>query len=43
MNIPKSVKELVLCAFTGTPIKDLFIASDNPEKRTDLIDVALRT
>lgn len=41
VNIPQSVKELVLCAFTGTSVKDLFIASVDPDKRTDLIE-ALR-
>lgn len=41
MNIPQSVKELVLCAFTGTSIKDIFIASDDPDNRLDLIE-ALR-
>ncbi|MBQ0096501.1 MAG: leucine-rich repeat protein [Bacteroidales bacterium] len=41
MNIPQSVKELVLCAISGTSIKDIFIVSDAPDKRLDLIE-ALR-
>lgn len=41
VNIPKSAKELVLCAFSDTAIKDIFIASDDPNKFSDLIE-ALR-
>ena len=36
VNIPRSVTELVLCAFSGTSIKDVFIASDDPDKCPDL-------
>lgn len=38
VNIPMSVKEIVLCAFSGTSIKDIFIALDDPDKCPDLIE-----
>ena len=38
VNIPRSVKEIVLCAFSGTSIKDIFIDLDDPDKCPDLIE-----